>query len=63
MSLIARLVGAAAPQHAVHTAEKAEAAGFENVQTTYRPQTRAFEVSGDLPDAEPQRTIDRILGR
>jgi hypothetical protein len=63
MGLIARLVGPSAPQHAARTAEKAEAAGFENVQTTYRPQSRAFEVSGDLPDTEPQRTIDRILGR
>lgn len=63
MSLIARLDGANAATRTARVVEKAEAAGFENVATTYRPQTGAYEVSGELPAATAQRTIDHILGR
>jgi hypothetical protein len=45
------------------TAEDAKALGFENVQTHYEPQTGHHTVTGDLPAATAQRTIDRILGR
>lgn len=63
MSLIARLVGTNAATHAARTEAKAEAAGFVDVHTTYRPASGAYEVRGELPDSEPDRTIDRILGR
>jgi hypothetical protein len=63
VSLIARFDGNDAPGRAARTEAKAEQAGFVNVETTYRPGTREFEVSGDLPATEAQRTVDRILGR
>ncbi|WP_354643890.1 hypothetical protein [Kitasatospora camelliae] len=45
------------------TAEDAKTLGFENVQTGYDPRTGMHTVTGDLPAATAQRTIDRILGR
>jgi len=54
---------AGAPAQAVATAEDARRLGFENVQTHYEPQTGHHTVTGDLPAATAQRTIDRILGR
>ncbi|MEU6233823.1 hypothetical protein [Kitasatospora sp. NPDC047058] len=45
------------------TADDARTLGFENVQTHYEPQTGHHTVTGDLPAASAQRTIDRILGR
>jgi hypothetical protein len=63
VSLIARLVGPNAPEHAARTEEKAAQAGFQDVTTTYRPQSGAYEVRGDLPATEAQRTVDHILGR
>lgn len=62
-SLIARLVGPAANAHAARTEEKAVNAGFQDVTTTYRPQSGAYEVRGELPDETAQRTVDHILGR
>jgi hypothetical protein len=61
--LIARLVGPDAPAHAARTAARAEDVGFQDVTTTYRPQSGAYEVRGELPDETAQRTVDRILGR
>ncbi|MEU8920347.1 hypothetical protein AB0D10_05325 [Kitasatospora sp. NPDC048545] len=45
------------------TAEDARLLGFENVRTHYEPPTGYHTVTGDLPAATAQRTLDRILGR
>ncbi|MFG3051860.1 hypothetical protein ACGFZP_13045 [Kitasatospora sp. NPDC048239] len=45
------------------TADDARTLGFENVATHYEPQTGHHTVTGDLPAATAQRTVDRILGR
>ncbi|MGA5820855.1 hypothetical protein ACPC54_23680 [Kitasatospora sp. NPDC094028] len=45
------------------TADDARQLGFTNVETRYEPQTGYHVVTGDLPAAMAQQTIDRILGR
>lgn len=63
MSLIARFDGPRAPEHTVRCAEKAERAGFVNVQTHYEPPSGAHTVTGDLPATVARRTVDKLLGR
>jgi hypothetical protein len=63
VSLIARFDGNGASGRAARTESKAEQAGFVNVEMTYRPQADTYEVTGHLPAAEAQRTVDHILGR
>ncbi|MFF0409104.1 hypothetical protein ACFYUY_01545 [Kitasatospora sp. NPDC004745] len=52
-----------AAERVAATAEDARSLGFSNVETHYEPQTGFHTVTGDLPAATAQRTIDRILGR
>lgn len=59
--LIARLGGASGPHHAALTVDKAENAGFQDVQMTYRPASDTFEVRGTLPDEHLR--ADQSTGR
>ncbi|MFC8447635.1 hypothetical protein [Kitasatospora sp. NPDC057223] len=63
MSLIARFSGPKAAAQTVHTAEKAQQAGFVDVQTHYEPPTGQHSVTGSLPEQAATRTVDSILGR
>lgn len=63
MSLIARFSGPKAPAQAVHTADKAQQAGFVDVQTHYTPPTGEHSVTGSLPEQSAGRTVDNLLGR
>jgi hypothetical protein len=45
------------------TAADARKLGFENVETHFEPETGLHTVTGDLPAASAEKTIDRILGR
>ena len=63
MSLIARFDGRKAPELTARCAEKAERAGFVNVQTHYEPPSDTHTVTGTLPDTVALRTVDKLLGR
>lgn len=63
MSFIASFDGPGAPERTVRCAEKAEQAGFEDVETHYLPGSGKHTVTGALPEQAGCRTVDAILGR
>ncbi|GAA0705145.1 hypothetical protein GCM10010193_70240 [Kitasatospora atroaurantiaca] len=63
MSRIAHFDGPGASDRVIRCAEKAEAAGFEHVETHYHPDSKQYSVTGTMPAVTARRTLDELLGR